>query len=418
MACVRLNFMTDTVFHFIMPVWGENYTRLFHDVCLPSLLAPGNIPTVSGSHRCIFHIYTNTKGRWLLHKKSPAYERLAEQMRVVFHAIPDQPHKNPGLARVQADHFRLQSNCYRDALEYGSGDSVFIFLCADLVFADGCFRSLLRILEQGARAVMTLGLRLNQETVIPHFKNWLVEDRAQLAIPSFELVRLAMLNLHPIAENHFYSNLGGEMHPGDLYWRVKNKGLLAHSFNLHPIAIHPSVKGASFIVAVDGDYPAQAVPDIRDFHVVTDSEEFCLFELSPADKREGIRPRIAGVDDIVQWARIYTNAFQHRFFKVGVRLHTGVLNGAWSEIKREANQVVFEITGQLFVKGIIMRIQKWYHRLFGFRKCPTCLHWFYPRKSLPEIHAVVEDVVVRVKVCGKCAPFVDEAKARRLRFGS
>ena len=32
--------------HFIVPVWGVDYTRCFTELCLPTLLAPGNIPAL------------------------------------------------------------------------------------------------------------------------------------------------------------------------------------------------------------------------------------------------------------------------------------------------------------------------------------------------------------------------------------
>src|ERR1700688_4960851 len=36
----------------LLPVWGERYTRDFLDFCLPSLLAPGNIPALSKLAPC------------------------------------------------------------------------------------------------------------------------------------------------------------------------------------------------------------------------------------------------------------------------------------------------------------------------------------------------------------------------------
>ena len=36
----------------LLPVWGTRYTRDFLDLCLPSLLAPGNIPALSKLAQC------------------------------------------------------------------------------------------------------------------------------------------------------------------------------------------------------------------------------------------------------------------------------------------------------------------------------------------------------------------------------
>jgi len=33
--------------HVLLPVWGARYVRQCLDVCIPSLLAPGNVPAVA-----------------------------------------------------------------------------------------------------------------------------------------------------------------------------------------------------------------------------------------------------------------------------------------------------------------------------------------------------------------------------------
>src|SRR5687767_1146112 len=41
----------SSIFHASTYVWGQVDLDLFFDVCLPSLLAPGNIPTLPGGSR-------------------------------------------------------------------------------------------------------------------------------------------------------------------------------------------------------------------------------------------------------------------------------------------------------------------------------------------------------------------------------
>src|ERR1700722_17725486 len=38
----------------LLPVWGQRYTRDFLEFCLPSLLAPGNVPGLTKLARCTF----------------------------------------------------------------------------------------------------------------------------------------------------------------------------------------------------------------------------------------------------------------------------------------------------------------------------------------------------------------------------
>ena len=42
-------------FYFVVVFWGETFRNYFADYCLPSLLAPGNLPVLEGGkHKFIF----------------------------------------------------------------------------------------------------------------------------------------------------------------------------------------------------------------------------------------------------------------------------------------------------------------------------------------------------------------------------
>ena len=61
--------------HIAIPVWGKHYLDLLDDICLPTLLAPGNIPTLKLEHNCKVRFLTDEDGVDRL-QQSPNYSSL------------------------------------------------------------------------------------------------------------------------------------------------------------------------------------------------------------------------------------------------------------------------------------------------------------------------------------------------------
>ena len=70
--------------------------------------------------------------------------------------------------------------------------------------------------------------------------------------------------------------------PLGMYWPVGAEGLLARSFHLRPLMIDP--KGSQVLPkgTIDAGLLARACPDPAHVHVVTDSDELVVFELTAA----------------------------------------------------------------------------------------------------------------------------------------
>src|SRR4051794_7416931 len=67
--------------HFATPVWGQEYTRLFLDTVLPSLLAPGNLPSIPHRERCIYRILSLPADLERI-ASHPSYSALAELLAI------------------------------------------------------------------------------------------------------------------------------------------------------------------------------------------------------------------------------------------------------------------------------------------------------------------------------------------------
>ncbi len=324
----------DAGFHIIVPVWGREYTRIFTDLLLPTLLAPGNIPALPYPERHVFQIYTTPADRAVI-EASPVHAQLKRHIRVVFRRVRAHPEKggNP---------YAIQSDCYRRAIrEADAADQAMVFLTPDSVMADGSLRNLARIAGTGVRAVLGVGVRLVKETVGDALLRNHRSDDGVIAIGPRELVRLALPNIHPIAKAHFYHDEGYGLFLSNLYWRIGTEGLLARCFHLHPFMVYPRVKNAPFTTTVDGDYIETACPDLTDTYVVTDSDEFWAFELSAADRRINIMDRSRPPIEFVQWVFNKTTSRHRLLIGNVIRMHAGVTDGpAWRAAELEAEDCV------------------------------------------------------------------------------
>src|ERR1700738_3003164 len=72
----------------LLPVWGARHTRDFLDLCLPSLLAPGNIPALSRLAPCVLVLLTPARNALIL-KQSPLWGLLQRYCEVRIEPIDD-----------------------------------------------------------------------------------------------------------------------------------------------------------------------------------------------------------------------------------------------------------------------------------------------------------------------------------------
>ena len=74
-------------FHFMIVVWGDRYRHYFTDYCLPSLLAPNNIPNIINKDKSKFLIAT-TPEDWAELEKLAVFQLLRTYIEPVFLELP------------------------------------------------------------------------------------------------------------------------------------------------------------------------------------------------------------------------------------------------------------------------------------------------------------------------------------------
>lgn len=346
MADVREN-AVEAGLQIVTPLWGAAYARVFTDLCLPALLAPGNIPALPHPERHAFQIFTTPEDRAII-EASPAFAALTRYMRVEFHPL------RARAAKI-GDKYMTQSDCYRRAIARADdADQALVLLNPDLFVADGGLLSLARIARSGARAILGAGIRLDKDRIAAQLSaRHRSADGSVIAIGPRDLVRLALSCLHPIAQAHCFDGTSDEFHPANLYWRVGEEGLVAHCVSFHPYLIHPRIKHAPFTSTIDDDFIEAACPDPADTHVITDSDAFVAFELSDLSYRINTMRRTDPLRDTLAWTTDKLGSGKVRartreFLNHAIRIHTGIRDEAlWTKTEAEARRAVTTIVSHL-----------------------------------------------------------------------
>src|SRR4051812_17255536 len=124
-------------------VWGEEHVLMFLELCLPSLLAPGNIPSLSHRAGSKFLLHTREADMAVM-ARSPAFQRLMAHIEVDARSIDT----------GAGDTHEVLSHCHSEAVEIANAAAApVIFLAPDVIWADGSLAAVDRLLSSGKRVI-------------------------------------------------------------------------------------------------------------------------------------------------------------------------------------------------------------------------------------------------------------------------
>lgn len=315
----------------VIAVWGESYTRLFLDIALPAQLAAGNLGALKDSN-AVFQIYTTVEDASVI-QQSVVFKQLEQIMPVEFHIIS-----------ISTDNrYVLMSNCHKLAIEYANQRSAaLIFLTPDSVIADGGLANVLKLMASGVRVISTVGLRLKQETVIPKLNSFMNSEKTILNIPAPNLMKLALNTLHSITLQHIW-NETEKMIPNNLFWKIRNEGLLGRCFHLHPLMVYPKQK-MNFLSTIDFDFPLSACPNPNDHYVVTNSDEICICELSSESREMHGQLKNGSIEHLIEFSEHHVNSNHRNNATPHILMHTGTkTKELWDKAAAESDIVMNKV---------------------------------------------------------------------------
>jgi hypothetical protein len=258
-------------------VWGHEYTNYFTSVALPSLLADQNLPAIE--LESAYYIYTTKQDAEYIQQQS-IYSLLTDVMPVYFHMVSlSNEHHHP---------YGNMSACHRRAIyRADQQNAAVLFFPPDCIFSNGSIKNTEKLIVDGFNVVLVPGMRLALEEVIHLFsENFRDKNGLAIDISSRDLVKIALNNLHPISLKQIWNTRtnDSEILPSNLFWKIGEEGLLGRCLCLHPLAVFPEHKHAAFSITIDHDYVMNACPNFDKHHIVADSDNITVFELTSLNR--------------------------------------------------------------------------------------------------------------------------------------
>lgn len=317
-------------------VWGGEFIQLFLDVCVPNQLSAGNLPALPAGSR--YRIFTTAGDLPQLTAGGPLDDvRRLMPVDLVAIDMSEADQRSGRTGTVANAHKRMIACHRRAAAEAAEVRHGIIFLTPDLVLDDRGLETLVRLHRGGARAVVTTGIRLSLEAFVEAQR----ATGAPPALPARQLVAAALDSLHPTTESLMAE--GSSDYRTAVYWPIRAgarlDGVLIRTFTLHPVLIDPVLRQQLPGGPVDSHYVRHCVPDIRDVHVVADSDELALFELTTSRRTIGkeraggaLVPRLVAGSS--QW-----DAHQRVYWQRSIRIHAAELDERWQAADAAAVQL-------------------------------------------------------------------------------
>jgi len=323
--------------HFLTPVWGKAYVQLYLEVVIPAQLASRNLPSFQNESGTRYVIFTTREDMETI-QSSPVFKVLSATVPVAFEFVD---------ISFTGNHDRM-SNCFRRGISIANAaGSAVVFLTPDIVFADGSFETIKRLADSGHDVVFIPAIRTLKYAVANALRDKFYKDQ-RIEIFSRDLMRVALDNLHPLADASWWDEGKTDLIPANLYWRVGNEGILGRCFHLHPVFVRPQRTNVKFFGTVDDDYCCAACPDTSKDYVITDSDELLAVELSDPSHyfRTGFRK--GSIKDAAAWAEQSTSKRHRLLFDRTIRMHTGIKNERiWNQAECQANLVASSIKNAL-----------------------------------------------------------------------
>lgn len=268
---------------FSIVVWGRQYVENFLNICLPSMLAPGNLLDLPGGRRNRLVVHTRPQDRPTI-AADPGMRRLAKQIDVVYVDLRIDPFvsKYNTLSRAQSD-------CVQMSREF----DVIVFLYSDFVWARGGIAAALARLKDGYEAIVAPVPPLVREefvrSVLRDDAVWYRTDgdTVVLDFKPRELVGLGKRIMHPMMRDNVLESERHTGSPAYMLWTGPNGDYVIRCFHAHPVALRVKHRSAEywreFSSTLDEFFFPAAYAAMEKIYMVPDSDELAIVSLTEAE---------------------------------------------------------------------------------------------------------------------------------------
>jgi tetratricopeptide (TPR) repeat protein len=344
--------MLDRPFYFTVVFWGERFRNYFLDLCLPTLLSPGNLPALATAQRSKFLIWTRPDD-WAAMKASPIFRLLEQYVDPVFGAIPPcpvgtSPCVHMGFGQRRGLEMAYEAKAYPFVLQ------------PDSMFSDGMVGRLQELAIEGVELALVPALRFAEEPFFDNLQKLGISPRDRngaaepISLSSRQLVSIALASMHSETMTYEWDAPYFTPTPSAVWWRVPGEdGIVVHCMSwgapLLDFAAVPMHDTSTFDQGtIDADYVYKNLGDIKKIHLVLDSDEMFIASWAPlSDKAYDLTPQPALqqklTGDLTRKERFcdwfYSGVFDHlkqeTFFQAA-RWHARPINENWRPVEEHA----------------------------------------------------------------------------------
>lgn len=324
-------------YHIITAVWGEQYTNLFLDLCVPNQLNPANLPALAKLAEVTYKIYaTSSELNRIAH--DPGVQKISSLMRVEILAIDHFFRRDLCPAGL---YLHQMSMIHRiSAASAMRENAAMVFLSPDSLWSDGFLVKLHDTALLGKRMVMVFAPRTVMEKAVPDIKSRINSEDGCFSLSNRTLTGIGLKHMHPLTKACYADSDIFPESPVLTLWKAQG-GLLARSLYLHPLMIWPKVQGALPYGPIDTEYLGYACPDYEDYHVASDSDEITYIELSHSGKTSFLlSPNSFSPEKHSAFVKIKGSHIHRQFLKEKIRYHSENITEDWKAVEAESDRMI------------------------------------------------------------------------------
>ncbi len=290
----------------LVPVWGYRYVSEFLEFGLPTLLAPGNLPTVARELPFRVIALTSEEDAPLI-RSHPAWRHLEKICPGDIATIDDLITESNHSATMTLAMARAMRS-YDAAIV----DTCFVLWMSDYLGGDGSLAAVLRGFQNGASGIFAGNFQIVAEDAIPSLRRSIDLQSSVIAVSNRELLAWSLRHLHPgTIANFVGSGLSHSSHTNRLFWRVDEETIIGRFYLLHPIGVRPETADFEIGSSFDYSFIPEMCPSGK-ILTLCDSDEYFVVELQKRDhEHDKLVPGPLGEAQLAAQLSEWTTA-QHR----------------------------------------------------------------------------------------------------------
>ena len=327
----------------IVYAWGKSYVDRMLNNAVASLLAPGNLPALSGFFDCTLIVVTEEKlfGYVDTHHLIRWAKSLCQVRLISLDDLIGEPWQY-GISLAHA--------LFRGFSELGAAmtQTYLLFLNADFVLADGCYERLIPHMERGELVLLSPSYCVVEEEVEPILEEISDSRRRALVLPPRQLARIIIDNRHNTIRAKTINQQQVHFEYMDqAYWKIDDDTIIAHQMPISVVAMRPETALTDINTFWDWGIVYEFCPSRR-LTVLDDSDEFLMLELrNEAAHRDLVRPGPTNPQTAAAGMRGYITQYQLDNARFGLTLHAQALPPAIDEARASLRAFFDELLRQL-----------------------------------------------------------------------